>query len=76
MKVELVSDLTTFGELDGGDVFLHDDDMYMKIDADEVESNAVDLEDGSLSEIDDDEKVVHFPGATVHVEEPEDDEDD
>jgi hypothetical protein len=37
--------------------------------------NAVDLEDGSLSVMDKGLEVIHFPNATVRVEEPDDDGD-
>jgi hypothetical protein len=77
VKVELETLQMEFSDLDAGDVFLVEEDMLLKLDAPkEMEVNAVDLEDGALHSIDDDASVVHFPGATLHVEEPDDDDDD
>lgn len=75
MKVELLSMHMEFGELDAGDVFLMEDDMYLKLESGDLDVNAVDLEDGTMSTVKDDTEVVHFPGATVHVEEPDEDDD-
>lgn len=77
MRVDLMMDLMDFGALDAGDVFLHKEDLYMKLDVpDSADDNAVDLEDGSLHAFKKDKSITHFPGATVHVEEPDDDDDD
>jgi len=77
VKVELLTLHIEFRELDAGDVFIFEDDMFLKLDTPEgMEVNAADLEDGSLHFVDDDKPVLHFPGATLHVEEPDEDDDD
>ncbi len=77
MRVDLMVDHVEFSALDGGDVFLHKEDLYMKLEVPaSAAHNAVDLEDGSLHSFKEDKGVAHFPGATVHVEEPDDDDDD
>ena len=77
MKIELVSDARDFGELDAGDVFLHDDDMCLKLDVEpNAKRNAVDLEDGGMRQFKDGESVIFFPDATLCVEAGEDDDDD
>lgn len=77
MKVDLPVLYTEFQELEAGDVFLYKDDFFIKIDApNEHRDNAIDLEDGTFKTLKADRVIHHFPGATVHVEEPDDDDDD
>lgn len=56
-----------FSTLSGGDVFIHDGDVYMKLDASytEIEYNAVLLTDGELSSIFSDTFVVPLPNVSL-----------
>ncbi len=48
MKIEnkVYNNNKTFGELERGDIFIHDDGIYMKINGDVSVSNAINLESG------------------------------
>ena len=56
-----VDDLSTFGNLANGDVFIYNDDIMMKVTPhsdDEADWNAVDLDFGELYWLPDDKRVI------------------
>jgi len=81
MRVELKVLHTKFSDVDGGDVFMVGDDLFIALEK-RIETksgdkiNAVDVEDGSLHRFSGDQAVHIFPTATLRVEEPEEDDDD
>jgi hypothetical protein len=69
MKIEnkVYDNHTTFGELECGDVFIHDGEVCMKTNGDVSISNAVSLEDGlMMCFLEDDE--VRLVKATLTIE--------
>lgn len=69
MKIEnkVYDNRKTFGELECGDVFIYDNDVCMKTDGDDGESNAVNLESGyEMHFYQDDE--VRLVSATLTIE--------
>lgn len=69
MKIEnkVYNNHKTFGELEDGDVFIHDDGIFMKTDGDVSISNAINLENGCIARFFYDEEI-RLVKATLTIE--------
>lgn len=67
IKNKVYDNHKTFGELEDGDVFIHNDGIFMKTDGDVSISNAVNLENGCMARFFCDEEI-RLVTATLTIE--------
>ena len=58
---------TTFGNIYAGDIFMYEDDLYIKIDNYDGEDNCVDIKCGDTGWLDEEEDVVAIDNAELII---------